>query len=162
MAAQSAPHGERRASTRRRSICTICTEQTEAVFAFFANWQNELVTNTSARHAFATAQGFCSVHTWQFAQIASPQSLSVGYLPLIEASIENLERLPGEAPAPLAAVEGCAACQVIRNTGAAAISQCVATLAAEGRDDVEPGDGLCLPHLHAVLASDPAGSSCTG
>lgn len=96
-----------RANARTRT-CPICTAQGQALFAFFAQWQYTLATNTTAQRTFAAERGLCPVHTWQFQEMASPQGISDGYAPLIEMMAVEVSRLNehvGEdVAAPLAAL----------------------------------------------------------
>lgn len=145
----------------RSGTCPICDAQGQAIFDFFAQWQYKLATDETARRAFAAAHGFCVAHTWQFQQIASPQGISEGYAPLIEATADELRRALEQPPAQTAThihsllgnVETCAACQVLRKTEAEQIERLLRDLAtAEGRSLYDRSEGLCLPHLTAVLA----------
>jgi GTP-binding protein EngB required for normal cell division len=148
----------------RSSTCPICERQSQAIFDFFAQWQYRLVVDGTARRAFATAHGFCAAHTWQFQQIASPQGISEGYAPLIESIVDELHHVNGRSPTQaaahirtlLAGAETCAACQVLRKTEAEQIERFLPYIAtAEGRRLYDSAEGLCLPHLCAVLAASP-------
>jgi len=141
--------------------CPICTAQGQALFAFFAQWQYTLATDTTAQLTFAAERGLCPVHTWQFQEMASPQGISEGYAPLIETLAVELSRLieraVEHAAAPLAALLAdtttCAACRLVRETAAEQLEQLLARLAtAEGRADYVSSAGLCLPHLQVALA----------
>jgi GTP-binding protein EngB required for normal cell division len=156
--ARRASGGQTNARTR---TCPICTAQGQALFAFFAQWQYALATDTTAQLAFAAERGLCPVHTWQFQEMASPQGISEGFAPLIERLAVELSRLverPVESAAePLAALLAdattCAACRLVRETAAEQIELLLAHLVtAEGRADYHSSAGLCLPHLQATLA----------
>jgi GTP-binding protein EngB required for normal cell division len=144
----------------RPRTCPICAAQGQALFAFFAQWQYRLATDTTAQRAFAAERGLCPVHTWQFQEMASPQGISEGYAPLIETLAVELSRLiecsVERAAAPLAALLAgtatCAACRLVRETAAEQIEQLIVHLAtAEGREDYASSAGLCLPHLQVAL-----------
>ncbi len=152
--------GGGQANARMRT-CSICTAQGQALFAFFAQWQYTLATDTTARLTFAAEHGLCPVHTWQFQEMASPQGISEGYAPLIETLAVELSRLIEHAvegaAAPLAALlvdtATCAACRLVREIAGEQVEQLLAYLAtAEGRADYVSSAGLCLPHLQAALA----------
>ncbi len=152
--------GGGQANARMRT-CPICTAQGQALFAFFAQWQYTLATDTTAQLTFAAERGLCPVHTWQFQEMASPQGISEGYAPLIETLAVELSRLieraVEHAAAPLAALLAdtttCAACRLVRETAAEQLEQLLARLAtAEGRADYVSSAGLCLPHLQVALA----------
>jgi GTP-binding protein EngB required for normal cell division len=141
--------------------CLVCTAQGQALFAFFAKWQYSLATDTIAQHAFADKRGMCPIHTWQFQEMASPQGISNGYVPLIEAMALELSHLiehgAEHAAVPLAVLLAddttCPACRLVRETAVEQIEQLLAYLATdEGREVYASSIGLCLPHLQATLA----------
>jgi GTP-binding protein EngB required for normal cell division len=145
----------------RTGTCPICVVQAQALFTFFAQWQYTLAKDASAQRAFATERGLCSVHTWQYQEMASPQGISDGYAPLIETLAIELARLMEysveHVAAPLATLLAstarCAACRLVHETAAEKVEQLLASLAtAEGRADYTSSAGLCLPHLQATLA----------
>jgi GTPase Era involved in 16S rRNA processing len=141
--------------------CSICAAQGQALFTFFAQWQYLLATDKMAQRAFVAERGLCPIHTWQFQEMASPQGISEGYAPLIEALESELsrviERSVERAAAPLADLLGsetrCAACQVVRKTASEQIEHLLARMGTEeGRADYASSAGLCLPHIQATLA----------
>jgi GTPase SAR1 family protein len=149
----------------RARTCPICTALAEALFAFFAQWQYLLATDTTAQRAFVAERGFCPVHTWQFQVMASPQGISEGYAPLIEALARELSRLSEHSvehedvrvAAPLARLlansDSCAACRLVRETAAEQADVLLAQLiTAENQADYASSAGLCLPHLQVTLA----------
>ena len=147
-------------ANERARTCPICTAQGQALFAFFAQWQYTLATDSTARLAFAAGGGFCPVHTWQFQEMASPQGISEGYVPLIERMAVELSRLiessVENAAEPLAAfladATTCAACRLVRETAAERIEQLLAHLVTtDDRADYQSSSGICLPHLRATL-----------
>ena len=145
--------------------CPICAQESEAAFGFFAHWQYALSTTAQARSAFAAARGFCHVHTWQFEQIASPQGIAEGYVPLVEAAAGELRQLAGVSPLESFARLGelmpeaqtCPVCQILRETAQAKIDELLASLGTdEGRARYGRSRGVCLPHLRMILAHEPA------
>jgi Dynamin family len=156
--ARRAGGGQVNARTR---TCPICAVQGQALFAFFAQWQYTLATDTTAQRAFAAERGLCPVHTWQFQEMASPQGISDGYAPLIEMLAIELSHLiereaehaDAHVASLLASVATCAACRLVSETAAEQVEQLLAQLVtAEGRADYSSSAGLCLPHLQAALA----------
>ncbi len=144
--------------------CPICVAQSQAVFDFFAGWQYALSTNPEARREFALARGFCHVHTWQFQQIASPLGISEGYAPLIERARDELKQLGGnsstEVPDRIRALlsdqDSCPACQLIRKVEMERVRQFNEEIAySEAKEKYIHSQGLCLPHLRAVLDTQP-------
>jgi hypothetical protein len=162
--------GEEQSQTHT-STCPICTAQAQTLFAFFATWQYTLATDAAAQHAFAAEHGFCPVHTWQFQEMASPQGISDGYAPLIEALAVQLARLLEHPPVhPAASLSAfianpatCPACRVVRETAADQIEQLLVRLVtAEGREDYTASAGLCLPHVQETLVRVEDSSDGTG
>jgi len=93
--------------------------------------------------------------------MASPQGISNGYAPLIEAMTVELSHLiehgAEHAAVPLAALLAddttCPACLLVRETAVEQIEQLLAYLVTvEGREVYASSTGLCLPHLQATLA----------
>jgi GTP-binding protein EngB required for normal cell division len=149
---------------RPTSACPVCAMQAEAVFAFLARWQYALTTDAAARAAFLGVGGFCAPHTWQLQQIASPRTLTVAYVPLVEAAVQAVRQMPEDVQASAAPGDGragvpdpdassCAVCRVLVTSGAAGIGELLDALGSpEGRDRYGATDGLCLPHLRRALA----------
>lgn len=139
--------------------CPICDAQGKAIFDYFAQWQYTLATDAYAQRSFATARGFCHFHTWQYAQMASPQGVSDGYAPLVEAvtaqlvqALESPEGASATINRVLATVETCPACRFLRETQENQIQHLITQLGtAKGRALYERGRALCLPHLEVVL-----------
>jgi len=150
-------------ATLRSTTCPICAAQGQALFDFFVDVQYALSKTQAAQRALAQERGFCSVHTWQFQQVASPQGISEGYAFLVEATATELRRLAGQPGEEIVARlgtflsrEGCAACQVLRETEAAQLDRFLAQIAApEGQELYAQSAGLCLPHLRTSLAASP-------
>jgi GTP-binding protein EngB required for normal cell division len=145
----------------RGGSCPICAAQNRAIFEFFAYWQYTLATSAAAQREFAAARGFCAAHTWQFQRIASPQGISEGYAPLIDAAAAALRDLVGgpldraasRIEALLAGEATCPACRMLRETEVGQVRDFIEALGAgEGRALYAQSDGLCLPHLRAALA----------
>ena len=145
----------------RKSRCPVCTAQADAQFALFAEWQFLLSRDGRFREAFVLQGGFCPLHTWQFEQISSPQTLSHGFAPLLESLAVKLERattldLAGarELVETLVHREGdCPVCAFLRQEEEKAIQRFFADLAAKHQGAaLETDFGICLPHLVAATA----------
>jgi ribosome biogenesis GTPase A len=144
--------------------CPICVAQSRSVFDFFAGWQYELATNPEARREFALARGFCHVHTWQFQQVASPQGISEGYAPIIEQARDELKQLNSSPTggavdhikALLSGPNSCPACQLLRKAEAERVRQFIEQIGdSAAQENYARSQGLCLPHLLAVLEAQP-------
>jgi len=154
--------GGRRLSLRSRT-CPICAAQSQALFDFFVDAQYALSETDQARRAFAQEHGLCRAHTWQFQQVASPQGISEGYAPLVEAVASELRRSLDQPAGEIVArietllAKNCPACHVLKEAGQASLKQFLEQIAApEGQELYEESQGLCLPHLRAALAALPS------
>jgi GTPase SAR1 family protein len=150
--------GQANARTR---TCPTCVAQGQALFAFFAEWQYRLATESTAQRAYAAGRGMCAVHTWQFEEMASPQGISEGYAPLIESLAVELSRLieptvehtAAHVADLLASTATCVACRLMRQTASEQVERLLAHLStAQGRENYTSSAGLCLPHLQVALA----------
>jgi hypothetical protein len=154
--------GNKQRTSGASGRCPICTAQSQAVFEFFVHWQYTFMRSEAARQALADSRGFCPVHTWQFEKIASPMTVSEGFVSVVEAQIaqlydllespakewaNRLERLPTQ-------VDSCAACRILKETENEQIQQFLTEIAEDGaRERYARSLGLCLPHLDAVIAT---------
>jgi GTP-binding protein EngB required for normal cell division len=150
--------------------CPICDRIAHAAFDFYAQWQYAIANDENARRAHAATRGFCPLHTWQFAAIASPQGLDKGYpslLQTMEAELAALASLPSEEVVARVAEmtpssADCLACEVLRDIEAIAIRRLVAFLeTADGRDAYGRSHGVCMRHLVALLAAGPSGETAS-
>ena len=146
-----------------KTACPICAAEWKLLFDYFAEFQYQLVTAPALREQFARSHGFCHFHTWQFEKIASPQGISVGYLPLIDTVLTELRRL-GEDVSPDSAdlsplfpgERSCPACQFLQTQEKILIHQLVARLEEEsGRDLYRQTAGVCIPHLIQIAGEAP-------
>ncbi len=138
--------------------CDICRRQAAALSDYLVGRQFLLATSEEEQARHATAGGFCPLHTWQYARLASPVGLSAGNARLAAAvagklaaagsSAGSADRLAQEAAA-IASRPACAACAVLADTE----QQVAAEVAARA----EPADlpALCLHHLSLVLEIGP-------
>ena len=150
------------AAGRRMTGCPVCSDQSQAVFSFFAQWQHELAIDRVAQQAFAASGGFCPAHTWQFQQIAAPQDLSAGYAPLVKMAQEAVARAADERQDPpelgLILGDDCAACRILRETERASTLDHLREIGEGGtheRDVLEAS--WCLRHLRSALEAAPDG-----
>jgi GTP-binding protein EngB required for normal cell division len=142
--------------------CPVCAEMADAAFDFYARWQHTLIADESAQDQFTAGMGFCSLHTWQFAAISSPQGLSSTYSKLAEQCGQKLSQF---AVAPDAASRNletilpgrrqCPACRKLRAVEEAAIHSLTDFLKdATALRVYHDSQGVCLRHLaHLIRAS---------
>jgi hypothetical protein len=139
-----------------RGGCTVCAQLEETLTGQLRRGQFLLATRDADQARLTRAGGYCPVHTWQYASIASPLGISAGYAKLATAVAGTLESLGRDDRAPedlgraVAALSpgpaGCALCQALaaRERGA------VAEAASQA-----PESPLCLRHLAMALAAGP-------
>ncbi|HUI74052.1 MAG TPA: dynamin family protein [Candidatus Acidoferrum sp.] len=155
-----APRPSVSGSSVLRVTCAVCDRIVDGVFDFLRTYQYELYVSADVQRAHADAGGFCPMHTWQYANLASPQGICSAYPQVLFRFSEDLRRLAeGEAPKhassgvagpPLPAHETCLACQKALHAEQEAVRQLVGHLQAGGNGG-GTGKRLCLTHLEAVL-----------
>lgn len=143
-----------------RVACAVCDCIVDGVFDFLRHYQYDLYVSAEVQQAHAEAGGFCPMHTWQYANLASPQGICSAYPQVMFRFSEDLLRLAeGEAPKhgrsgvlgpPIPADETCPACQKAREAEREAVGQLVERLEA-GENGSGTEKCLCLTHLEAVL-----------
>jgi hypothetical protein len=141
--------------------CFVCERMLEESFDFLARYQYELSQSERARNVYASSGGFCTMHTWQYERLASPQGISSAYPNLLLAFVESLRKLSGETVSSAECAKQlsrrlpdrrrCLACQVAARAQGVAIQQLLDLLAGSTaqQDSVPPI--VCLPHLAMVL-----------
>jgi ribosome biogenesis GTPase A len=143
-----------------RVTCAVCDCIVDGVYDFLRQYQYDLYVSAEVQQAHAEAGGFCPMHTWQYANLASPQGICSAYPQVMFRFSEDLLRLAeGEAPKhgpsgvagpPLPADETCPACQRASDAEREAVRQLVEHLEAGGNGS-RTKVHLCLTHLEEVL-----------
>lgn len=142
--------------------CPVCDRVHKAMFDFFAHWQYELSSNETSQARFASDGGFCRLHTWQLAGIASPQGISQGYPPLVGRIAGEIARLAGGNGDPAKGVSSliqdsqhCRACQELRTAEASCLGRFVELIQKPtGVDAYNRSQGVCLRHLAMLMEHD--------
>jgi len=158
--AASAPMlgGERRAIRP----CFVCERIGAELFEFFSKRQYELATNEAQQRAHAASGGFCSLHTWQYEHIASPQGVCLAYAPLLAAVARHLRSVAASSSSLRSmrdrirdlypSTDKCPACQRTAEAERMAVEQLREMFVQ--REEGAAEDGLCVPHLGAVLGRE--------
>jgi GTPase SAR1 family protein len=150
------------------AACPICGQLEAAQTAYLIRRQFLLATSEADQARHAETGGFCSLHTWQYAYLASPVGISAGNArlasqlagALLEA--DALSHDPGELAghvSSLARTRVCPACALL----AATERKVAGELAAREPTTADPP--LCLRHLVLVLdacSSLSVGQAMTG
>jgi hypothetical protein len=164
------PEAEPRAAplARPSAACPICGELVAAQTEYLIRRQFLLATSEADQARHAETGGFCPLHTWQYAHLASPVGISAGNARLASQLARALReadvgsRDPGEFAVHVAAIartRPCPACALLGGTERKAARE----LAARAPTAAEP-PRLCLRHLALVLeacSSLPAGRAMT-
>jgi GTP-binding protein EngB required for normal cell division len=158
-----------RRSELQQGGCPVCNRLVEAAFDFYAHWQYKLSADEPTQRAFADQWGFCPLHTWQLASLASPQGLSLGYPKLLErlsAALSGLSGGPSRAAGRVAALipspESCRVCILLQSAEREQVAGLCQFLAEpSGRDAYTRSQGVCLRHLAAFLALSPPADLAT-
>ena len=151
-------------SLRKTRTCPVCDALSRAVFDFFVSLENGFVKEPQVRNEFASARGLCNLHTWQFQNVAAPQDISLGYVPLVEAVAISLKNIANGTEQHADAVthllpqnERCPACEALRLEQASQTTRFLEYIGSpEGQKFYRQSLGLCLPHLQAVLTLKPS------
>jgi hypothetical protein len=73
--------------------CIVCLRMQATLADYLRRSQFRLATREGDQERHALAGGFCSLHTWQYAAIASPLGISAGYPKLAAAVADALESI---------------------------------------------------------------------
>ncbi|HTT23160.1 MAG TPA: dynamin family protein [Candidatus Sulfotelmatobacter sp.] len=177
----NAPSGRLRDSSRIPSVsspsdaqlpnaalrpCEVCRAVTDAMFKFMAKFQYDIYVDGNERASLVHEGGLCSLHTWQYAEIASPQGISVSYPDLLfaisrrlaEPDAENASGQLGSRTKALIPSPGkCRACRERLSVERKVIAKLLENLPVRVSQGANKYPVLCLPHLSALLqkVSDP-------
>lgn len=146
----------------KRTGCRICGEILETVFRFLSKYQYELTINPETQQDHARRGGFCTLHTWQYEGIASPQGVCEAYPKLTHHIAEEL----GDAASriaqhgePIESLRGllptsktCRVCQTRMEAEMRAVEG-VAKIALQALEQEPHVPTCCLPHLLLVAGS---------
>jgi GTP-binding protein EngB required for normal cell division len=140
--------------------CQVCTVVSRAIFKFMAGFQYQILVNENERLTLASRGGLCALHTWQYAEIASPQGIAGSYPAVLKALSRRLRTLAEGNPAGglgggtrnlLAGQEKCRACQEQLAAQEKVIREILEKVSADGKPDAARLPVLCLPHLSVFL-----------
>jgi GTPase SAR1 family protein len=142
--------------------CVVCSRMQTTLTEHLSQHQFLLATREHDQERHAQAGGYCSLHTWQYAHMASPLGIAAGYARLAEAmadALESIRQRAGTGPELARGVAGLAVGQACRVCDA--LTDCERSQVASVAP-VPPGAGtgpLCLRHLALVLADGPPAES---
>lgn len=137
--------------------CVVCRRMEQTLGGQLRRGQFLLATRESDQARHTQAGGYCPLHTWQYAYIASPLGISAGYARLAASVADALEsageydRPPEELSRTVAALtptaRECALCGALGARERAAIADVISN---------GPDGALCLRHLALALSTGPS------
>jgi len=144
----------------QKSGCPVCNYMEDAVFGFLAKWQYALTYDEKAQRNHALELGFCPVHTWHLAAVATSRGLSRGYPRLLELIADELLKLidasvvlRDDIAALIQSSENCRVCQLLQETEKTYINRLATCLeCTEGSDLYSRSHGVCLHHLSLLIS----------
>ena len=149
--------------TTAQGSCTVCQRMEQALTSHLFTAQFRLATRDDEQERHALGQGFCPLHTWQYAAVASPVGISAGYAPLAASVAEALESLSRQdSPATdlardvasLTAGRGrCPVCEALAASERTAIAELVSQA-------LPLTITLCLRHLALTLSAGADPPTC--
>ena len=146
--------------------CEVCMVVADAMFKFMAKFQYDIYVDGKERASLAREGGLCSLHTWQYAEIASPQGVSASYPEvliamsrrLVESGVANESgQLGAETKIRTPDQGNCRACRERLSVERRVVGKLLEKLSEQVGQGTNRLPVLCLPHLGALLdeISDP-------
>jgi hypothetical protein len=83
--------------------CEVCSHVQNELWSFLCEFQYAITVDHDEQRRLAESGGLCALHTWQYADVASPYGTCTGYPPLLHrlaASLREVSAL-GLGPNPL-------------------------------------------------------------
>ncbi len=144
--------------------CPVCNRMVHASSHFLAHWQYAIAIREDAQRMHALSLGFCPLHTWQLAAVASPQGISQGYPGVMERLSTELFRMAEGTSEVQKTVRGlvqdsrhCRVCSLMRETETAYLKDFAAFVQTpEGQSMYRHSQGVCLRHLGLLTAILPS------
>jgi len=136
--------------------CAVCRQMEQTLTGHLYSGQFRLATREDEQERHTLGGGFCPLHTWQYAAVASPLGISAGYAGLAASVADALDRLSGP---------GFAAADLARDVAAltAGPGTCPVCTALAGRERTAIAElisqapdapvAVCLRHLALALAA---------
>lgn len=151
------------AQSMKVSSCFVCRRMADATFKFMSRFQYDLSHSRDQQLLHASRVGFCTLHTREYAKLASPQGIASAYPHTLLFIAERLQSLvvQGELrdgwqeqfeqllPSP----GKCRACQVVAGVEAETVSGFVHENRDFGANTELPC--VCLRHLRAIIEKAP-------
>jgi hypothetical protein len=143
------------------SSCFVCKRMAEATFKFMSQFQYDLSHSRDEQLFHASRSGFCTLHTREYAGLASPQGIASGYPHTLLFLAEHLRLLgkdgrlrddwKDEFEGFLPTYQKCRACQAVAETEDATINDFLRAWQNAGHDETSDLSCVCLRHLYGIL-----------
>ncbi len=148
----------------RVSSCFVCKRMADATFRFMSQFQYDLSHSHDEQSLHASHSGFCTLHTREYARLASPQGIASGYPPTLFFLAERLRSLwrdrqlhgdwRAEFEGFLPGRDKCRACEVVAENEALTIDDFLGEAASRPLEDAQL-PCVCLRHLHVIIQKSP-------
>jgi hypothetical protein len=155
----------RAGNSLRISSCFVCRRMADATFKFMSQFQYDLSHSREEQLFHASRSGFCSLHTREYARLASPQGIASGYPNTLLFVAERLQSLLEQGRLRddwkdqfsefLPNSRKCRACQSVAETESEIISEFVQENENLHASDEADLPCVCLRHLEAILERVP-------
>ena len=136
--------------------CAVCKQMEQALTSYLFTGQFRLATREDEQERHTLGGGFCPLHTWQYASVASPLGISAGYAKLAASVADALEALirQGSADADLARGVAALTTEPGKCPVCAALADRERTAIADLISQVRPAAAaLCLRHVALALSA---------
>lgn len=162
---RSSTHAMGAARSVKISTCFVCRQMADATFKFMSQFQYALSHSREEQLFHASRSGFCTLHSREYARLASPQGIASGYPSTLLFVAEQLQSLLNDGrlrddwkdeferflPGP----QKCRACQAAAETEGETIGRFVREYQNVHRDSDIDLPCVCLRHLKAIVQSAP-------
>jgi GTP-binding protein EngB required for normal cell division len=144
-----------------RVTCAVCDRIVDRVYDFLRTYQYDLYVSAEIQQSHAEAGGFCPMHTWQYAALASPQGICSAYPQVLFRFSEDLRALAegslrahgseGVMGPPLPADRTCPACRRAQEAERGMVGEIAEGLEKSGEENGAREKRVCLTHLEQLL-----------
>lgn len=144
----------------RATPCAMCSQVAQATYDFMRTYQYDLAFRVETQLEHAAASGFCSLHSWQYFRLASPQGMAAGYPKTVDVIVKSLRHIAERLRARENAAEAfdeilpnnhkCPACQRADDAEKRALQDFLRQANTPQSEKWDPLPCLCLMHL-AIL-----------
>lgn len=144
----------------RRTGCRICGEILDRIFRFLSKYQYDLTLQPEIQQDHAKRGGFCTLHSWQYEGISSPQGVCEAYPRLMHHIAGALARFAGSFSNQRESIETlrgllstsktCRICQERIGAERKAVEDVAAVIRQAAYQEPHV-PACCLPHLVLVV-----------